>query len=243
MGKLQNAPLIEVIFEVKWDVNLKSDLIDFQYLHGDLYSSIKNKYPFRENLTPPEIPFEALKGLPVFRFRETNNSYPLIQIGPGVITINMLNDKYIWGNFQNTIHEVIDILNTIYPKIKTIKLKPALAYIDFVRIDKKLTNSIDFINQNLNININNNILTDTQTIVSDINFTVNYKIKEDVLSLNITDGQINNTTDGIILQTKVIGANISNENNELKTWLENSHDLSSKTFKSIIKESLYNTFK
>ena len=243
MSKLLNAPLIEVIFELRWEINLKSDLIDFQYLHGDLYSSLKDKYPHRENLIPPEIPFEAVKGMPVFRFRETNNSYPLIQIGPGLLTVNALNDSYVWSDFKQEIYNVLDVLNQIYPKINTLNLKPGLTYIDFLSMDKKAINSIDFINENLNVAISNTILTDAQILVNDINFTVNYKIKENLLSLNVADGKVNDNTDGIILQTKVIGNNNSYNNQELKSWLEGSHELSSKTFKSIIKEELYNSFK
>ena len=41
MSKLPKAPLVEVVFELKWDIKIKSDLDDFQYLYGDLYANLK----------------------------------------------------------------------------------------------------------------------------------------------------------------------------------------------------------
>ena len=70
MSKLPNAPLLEVIFEIKWDITNKSDIAKFQYLHGDLYSNLKDKYFYRESLLPSEVPFEMVKGMPVYRFRK-----------------------------------------------------------------------------------------------------------------------------------------------------------------------------
>ena len=133
MSKLPNAPLVEVVFELRWDINSKSDLVDFQYLHGDLYSSIKDSFPIRENLVPPDIPFEALKAIPVFRFRKSNNSYPLIQIGPGVISFNTVDEFYEWENFRDEVNLLIDKINEIYPKFDHLSKKTSLIYIDFIK--------------------------------------------------------------------------------------------------------------
>ena len=75
MSKLPKAPLVEVVFELKWDIKIKSDLDDFQYLYGDLYANLKNEFPNRERLTPLEIPFDALINIPVFRFTKNENKY------------------------------------------------------------------------------------------------------------------------------------------------------------------------
>ena len=136
MSKLPKAPLVEVVFELKWDIKMKSDLDDFQYLYGDLYANLKDEFPNRERLTPLEIPFDALINIPVFRFTKNENKYPLIQIGPGVISINTLNEFYVWEDFRENIHKLLDILKDIYPKFQTLKIIPALIYIDFLLIFK-----------------------------------------------------------------------------------------------------------
>jgi uncharacterized protein (TIGR04255 family) len=243
MSKLPNAPLVEVIFEIKWDITNKSDIVDFQYLHGDLYSHLKGKYPHRENLVSPEVPFDIVRGIPVFRYRESNNSYPLVQIGPGLITVNTTDSKYFWDEFRNEANNVLFILSEIYPKYRNLTLSPILIYIDFFELDKTNCNSFEFINTNFQLHFSENFIHEEGTALSDLNFTFNYKFKDDILSLNIRDGKINKNKEGIVLQTKVIGKKEKYSKNELESWLDNAHELSSKTFKSLTKGDLYETFK
>lgn len=242
MSKLPKAPLVEVVFELKWDIKMKSDLDDFQYLYGDLYANLRNEFPNRERLTPLEIPFDALINIPVFRFTKNDNKYPLIQIGPGVISINTLNDFYVWEDFRDNIHKLLDILKDIYPKFQTLKIKPALIYIDFLKFKETDSSGYNFINENLNISVNSNILNNIESTISDINVNANYQIGTDLLSIRINEGKANNSTDGLVLQTKVNGNEQSYDKDTLKEWLESAHLLSSKTFKSLIKENLYKTF-
>ncbi len=41
MSKLPNAPLVEVIFELRWKVDKNDELVKCQYLHGDLFAKVK----------------------------------------------------------------------------------------------------------------------------------------------------------------------------------------------------------
>ncbi len=245
MSKLPNAPLMEVIFEIKWDIMNKADIIDFQYLHGDLYSNLKDKYPHRENLIPPEVPFDVVRGMPVFRFRENENSYPLVQVGPGLLTINTIDSKYFWQKFRGEASKVLSILNKIYPKCKELNLSPALTYIDFFDFDKEKMTSVDFINTNLQLNITESFINETEikAELNDINFKFNYKVNDDILSLNLSDGKVNNNKGGIVLQTKVIGKKDKYSKDELETWIDTSHELSSDIFKSLTKGKLFESFK
>lgn len=242
MSKLPNAPLVEVIFELKWDIKMKSDLDDFQYLYGDLYANLREEFPIRERLTPLEIPYDALRNIPVFRFSKNENKYPLIQIGPGVLSINTLNNFYEWEHFRENIHNLINILTKIYPKFQNLKITPALVYIDFLKFSSENKSGYDFVNENLNISMNSNILNDIKSEISEININANYKVDSNVLSIRINEGKVIPSIDGIVVQTKVNGLENSYDIETLKNWLEKAHFLSSKTFKSLIKEDLYKTF-
>src|SRR5258708_6704442 len=105
MSKLPSAPLIEVVFELRWTIE-QQEAQSIQYLSGDLYPHIKDKYPFRE----------AIQGFPLFgnspssRFRVAQNDYPLVQIGPGVLTINTTDAKYFWKEYEA---EVIDVIQKL----------------------------------------------------------------------------------------------------------------------------------
>jgi len=243
MSKLPNAPLLEVIFEIKWDISKKSDIIDFQYLHGDLYSNLKEKFPHRENLIPPEIPLDAVKGLPVFRYREERESYPLVQIGPGVITVNTIDSSYYWNKFSDEINNTINIFSNIYNNYDKLSLSPILTYIDFFEYDKSKITPIEFINSNLQLNVNENFLNIDNANLSDVNFTFNYQIGNNIVSLNLRDGKIKDSKNGIIMQTKVIGKKDIYTVANLAMWLEDTHKLNSNIFKSITKGHLFESFK
>lgn len=88
MSKLPKAPLVEVVFELRWEIAEKADLMQVEYLYGDIYAELKDKYPHRERILPIEIPVDLTVNKPVFRYRANKNSYPLIQLGPGLITLN-----------------------------------------------------------------------------------------------------------------------------------------------------------
>lgn len=243
MSKLPKAPLLEVIFELKWDITNKADIVDFQYLHGDLYSSLKTKYSHRENLIPPEVPIEVVKGAPVFRYRESHGSYPLVQIGPGLISINTIDNKYYWEEFLDEAKFVLNTLNNIYPKYKELNLSPALTYIDFYEYDKKHFTPIEFINSNLQLEVSEKFLNISEARLNDVNWTFNYQIKDNVVSLNLQNGKVNNDKDGIVSQIKVIGKKEKYNSDELVSWLESTHELSSNLFKSLTNGTLYESFK
>jgi len=243
MSKLPNAPLVEVIFEIKWDISNRTDVVDFQYLHGDLYSRLKERYAFRESLVPPEVPFEVMKGIPVFRFRPQKNGHPLVQIGPGLLTFNALDSQYYWEEFREESNRLIGILDDIYPKYKELDVSPILTYIDFFEYDRKNVNSLDFINSYLQLNISPSFMDSGDATFKDMNAQLNYKVRNGSLSLNISDGKINNEKDGVVLQTKVIGDKKRYTKPDLSLWIDTAHELSSKVFKSLTTGELFESFK
>lgn len=243
MSKLPNAPLLEVIFEIKWDITSNTDIVDFQYLHGDLYSYLKPKYPYRENLLHPDIPLEIVKGNPVFRFREKLGSYPLIQIGPGLISLNTIDEKYYWKEFRDESNQILNTLKEIYPKYSELNLSPALIYIDFFDFNKDNKTSLDFINSNFKLSLNNTFMNNFVSKMNDVNLTFNYEVDKMIISLNLRDGKINNKKDGLVLQTKVVGKKEKYDTEKLKEWLDSAHKLSSDMFKSLTAGKLYESFK
>jgi uncharacterized protein (TIGR04255 family) len=243
MSKLPNAPLLEVIFEIKWDITSKTDIVDFQYLHGDLYSNLKSKYSHRENLLPPEVPLDIVKGNPVFRFREKQGSYPLVQIGPGLISLNTIDEKYFWNQFRDESNEVLRVLNEIYPKYSELNLSPALTYLDFFEYDKNKETPLEFINSNFQLSLKDNFMSKTDSTMNDVNFTFNYEVDEKIVSLNLRNGKINNDKEGLVLQTKVFGKKRKYNTEKLQEWLDSAHDLSSNMFKSLTNGKLYESFK
>jgi uncharacterized protein (TIGR04255 family) len=240
MSKLPKAPLLEVIFEINWDITNKNDIINFQYLHGDLYSNIKENYSYRENLLPPEVPYDVAKGMPVYRFRKEEAGYPLVQIGPGILTYNTVDELYFWESFENEINNLTKSFSVVFSEINKINLIPTLTYIDFFEIDLQNENIVDFVNQNLNLNVKQSIIENDRA--KDINLNLSYEIDNNILSLNLRGGSANNK-EGIVLQTKLIGKKQKYSSKEQIEWLNEAHEICSDIFKKITTEKLYNSFK
>jgi uncharacterized protein (TIGR04255 family) len=89
---LRNKPLLEAIFELRWELQeqapgLKLDP-HYKILIGSLYDRVKDEYPFHEELPTATIPDEISGYIVKHRFRKSENGWPLIQLGPGVVTLN-----------------------------------------------------------------------------------------------------------------------------------------------------------
>jgi uncharacterized protein (TIGR04255 family) len=239
MSKLPNAPLVEVIIEFKWNIDSKEELADIQYLYGDLYNELKNKYPFRENILPVEMPIEMTINKPVHRFRAEKGGYPLLQVAPGIITLNTIDDKYYWNSFFNDAKELIQTFFNVHPVEN--KIAPALLYIDFFPFDFHENNVHEFINRKFNITFGQSFL-ETEKLPADFNMGFAYNIDLGDLRVNFQKGK-NNGAEGILLQTRINGKPDKPHNEIINNWLKEAHTLSSNLFKQLTEGELYESFK
>ncbi len=241
MSKLPKAPLLEVIFELRWQIKQKSDLTKYQYLIGDLYSAIKQTYPVRESLAPPEVPTDILINNPVHRFRKDKNQYPLVQIGPGVLTLNTTDDNYYWNDFYNWAETLNNEFFSVF-QIENETFKSNLLYLDFFKFDFKSQNVNDFINESFNISVNQGFMKGTgNPFHLDLGFF--YETDLGNLSVTLKKGQNGKKEDGIVMQTSLHGKDSMKSSDNVLSWLNQAHEFSSKSFKEITKGELYNSFK
>lgn len=116
---LKNKPLVEAILEVRWELE-KGPLPDmkrdphYKFLLGKLFDSVKNEYPHREELPTAEMPDELTPYVVQHRFRSKPDGWPLLQVGPGVFTVNDT-ESYEWQSFERRINDVIPKLITAQP--------------------------------------------------------------------------------------------------------------------------------
>ncbi len=241
MSRLPNAPLVEVVFELRWQIQDKSDLLSFQYLFGDLYSELKNKYPVRESLTPPEIPLDVFINQPIYRYRIEKEKYPLYQIGPGILTVNTIDEVYFWDDFYKSSEEILDTFIGIGSFDKELKFKPSLLYFDFFPFDFSSDNVHDFLNEKFNITFKQNFM--DESIPTNLNLGFYYKTKIGDIATTFQKGKNNKKNDGIVLRTKIDGLSYKLNKNDLLKWINDAHKLSSQSFKELTKGKLYETFK
>lgn len=241
MSKLSKA-LIEVIFEIKWTVQGKKEIQEVQYLHGDLYPLLKSKYPFRESVNP-NVPIDLLlMHAPSHRFRTAASDYPLVQVGPGLVTVNTVDSKYYWEEYEASIMEVIGHLQSVYSLKHHHDVHLVLQYIDLLKFDFQKGDIVKFMEENLNISIKQGFYKGNSTANNAL-LILNYPMELGSLNINVGRGKDNKGFDGVTISTNIVSGNIKPEIALIRKWLNDSHEVCSTLFKDMTRGKLYESFK
>ncbi len=240
MSKLPNAPLIEVVIELRWQITQKNELTEIQYLYGDLYNELKDKFPHRESIIPVDIPIEMTLNQPVHRFRARAGGYPLIQIGPGILTLNTIDDIYEWNSFFKDTQETIEKFLKVYT-LPDKQVVPGIMFIDFFSFNFEENDVLDYINRNFKATLSQSFFEADKPPI-DFNMGFAYNIELGQLRVNLQKGIVNKS-EGILLQTRINGKPLLAKEEKLGKWLNDAHELTSDLFKQLTAGNLYETFK
>lgn len=160
---LENAPLIEVIAEIRWE------LVPLGLVPGaaiDPYFDLASKtltgklrelgFGIVEPQVPPEVPKELVAGNPINRYRTEQGAWPLYQHGPGVFTCNITPPYKGWTGFRPTLLSGLRALIESYPvPQETLKISSlALRYVDAFTEAHGRNEAESFLRESLKININ-----------------------------------------------------------------------------------------
>lgn len=238
ISRLKNAPLLEVIFELQWDMSNK-DWENYPYLHGDLYEKMKTDYSDREVLLPPYLPKQILEGKVQYRFKQ-NNGYPLFQLGAGVLTFHATDEEYEWDIYNSKIEGLLDSFFSVN-NIGKKEYLPTLSYYDFLKVDLNSNNVFEYISKHLNLDIEQNAHKFEQN-PHDFNFGFSYNIGFANLNVRIDSGQKDDDNKGLIVQTQLNAVSRYNRKSETMSWLDMAHDFTSQYFKDLTEGELYESF-
>ena len=101
MKKLPKAPLQEVIFEVKWELSLDDQtqaFIDpgYQFGQGKFENAVAKDFPIYKSRLPADILVQMLGHKTVHQFWKGERNWPVLQLGPGILTVNATEKNYEW---------------------------------------------------------------------------------------------------------------------------------------------------
>ena len=156
--KLTHPPLVEAILEVRWQLQEQAPgvAVDPKYklLVGRLYDRLNGDYPFHEPLPTASMPDEMLGYVVQHRFRAAEGAWPLIQVGPGLVTLNDTRD-YTWKTFEVKSRQLVDALYSAYPDAGTALRVGSLQlrYIDAIPFDFEWADVLQFLAENLKITL------------------------------------------------------------------------------------------
>ena len=136
----KKAPLVEMVAEVRWDLAplaaVPNAALDpfHDSLKGALTTELaKGGFSLVEELVPAEVPREFLAGQVVTRYRKSASEWPIIQLGPGVFTVNVDASYSGWATFRPYLELAFNALVSSHPapqawKVNLVRLIAIDAY-------------------------------------------------------------------------------------------------------------------
>ena len=254
--RLKNKPLIEAIFELRWFLQQKgvdpSIRVDPNYniLLGRLYDRIIKKYPHHEKLPASNMPNEIVGYIVQHRFRVAADTWPLIQIGPGVITLNDTKN-YTWEDFFKRVSDLLKNLINSYPVRKELKLNMLhLRYIDGIEFNFDEDNIFQFLEDKMKtkIEFHSELFKGTGVKHLPAGFSLDYSFfsnkPKGTIALKFRRGKLEKK-DALIWETvlEAHNENIPKTEKGIKNWLNSAHSLTSDWFFKTIEGELFERFK
>lgn len=258
MSKLKNAPLVEVVFEIKWGKTIQDGReLRIEFSQEELLMPGKfqihaeeARYEYLEvvqNLSP--IPH-----LVKYRYREKPNSYPLYQLGGGVFTLNQADIggfEYDWDIFKEDAKKGIELFEKSYPyPIKDLPLIDIqLLYRDAVTAENDQS-IFDFISENMNVGnftlpsvLNGNDYTDSSS--GSITFQIQSKnpSAQVICKINqgVSQGKRAFIIDSIVISKANVFAEITSKS--LLDWCLSAHGHQSTVFNAIFTDKQMDLFR
>ncbi len=102
---LGTSPLVEAWLDLRWQLQPGSQegfFLDPQFplALGTFYQSVRERFGYQEPLKASTAPLEFLPHVVRYRFRPAPDEWPLLQLGPGVATVNFTRPPYSWTEFK-----------------------------------------------------------------------------------------------------------------------------------------------
>jgi len=240
MSKLPNAPLIEVIFEIRWEMKGQQEFDKFELLIGSMHDALNDTFPIMRNLKHDHhLPLSFFNNAPTHRF-ESSNGYPLYQLGPGILSVNTVDAHYEWSEFKRLIEMICKCFIEKMNFNQNVVLSTSLKYLDFYKINPMEYNLNDYFSRYLKLQINSSLFSDFNNPLFS-NFATAYSTNIGVLGLQIVTGEYNGIK-GVIVDSTMTGKFDENHSSEIQSWIENAHEYISDFFKKMTKGELYESF-
>jgi uncharacterized protein (TIGR04255 family) len=252
--ELKNKPLVEAVLEVKWA--LKAHLqpgieIDPHYrlLLGRFSERIEKEYPYHEPLPSSQIPDGMVAHSVQHRFRVGNGKWPLIQIGPGILTINETS-SYTWQDYGERCKKVMSHLYDAYPAKTDLSFTDlSLRYIDAMDFDYNVNNLLSFLSEKLKtkIELPSSLFqgTGVKEYPIGLNWQISFKQEKPggIVSIRFATGQ-KDKSPSIIWETLVqtAGQHLPKIPDGFPQWLDDAHAITDDWFFKLIEGDLERRF-
>jgi uncharacterized protein (TIGR04255 family) len=258
---LSNKPLVEAILEMRWllfpaagqgvSENAPPGLAvdpNYRLALGRFAASVEGDFPHHEQLLSASIPDEIASNMVQHRFRAGPDSWPLAQLGPGILTFNDT-DGYDWPVFRDKAKSVVAALNRSYPSNgKPVFNRAALKYIDAVPFDYLKHSAFDFFGK---LKIRTGLTVDFLTPLGvepspgSMLWRASFRSKNPAAALSIQiSTALKEKERSIVWETTISSADneVPTTDHSFAAWLEAAHKTTSDVFLKMTEGELYNGF-
>ena len=262
--KLPYAPLIEVVFELRWALEGSKGL-PIQLQHDPAYPLLA--YEFTEKAKPHGFNVRReMKASPTgplghsiqYRFYKDDESpFPIWQIGPGIFAYNE-SANYEWESFKSSLRKAAQALLSSYPKTKALQIRPVymeLRYIDTYTSELLgHTDLAKFLDNDVNLMLKPNDFLNLDHFAGHFEGRVEIvrrlsRDKESVFRLEIGTGEADSKP-AIIVISKVVkkshdmklGNNSRSIVSNMIHWADEAHELTHEFFQNFVGEALMKKF-
>ncbi len=265
---LKNKPLIEAIFELRWRHKINNlEETDtppykkdqkmrinphYKLLVGRLYDKLIDEYPYHEELPASDIPVEFVGYIVQHRFRKDEKEWPLIQLGPGILTVNDTKG-YTWEDFEKRVEKAVETLFALYPKSgeDLIIERLMLRYIDSVDFNYENDNIFEFLKEKMKTQIilYEKLFEATNVELLPSNFDLRFDFKthdpKGTVFLRFVRGKSNIRKTDILLWETVVRSTseeVPKRQSGIANWIKKAHNLTDDWFFKLIEGDLEKRF-
>jgi len=252
---LLNPPLVEAVYELRWELQGDQQTgrfrdVAYPMMYGRMYEKLKNEFPLIEDLPSIQMHPEAGPFVVRHRMRKERNGWPLMQVGPGILTIND-GKGYSWAQFKRLILLAIQTIVELYPaeSFPLNFIKSEVRYISAVPFDIQRENPLDFLGEKLHVKVavdkemfeNNNVFDKPNAVSVNLAYALNRPLGNVMLSANL--GQIDGRP-AYIMQSVIqsVGETVPQEESGIEVWLEEAHETAEHCFMTLYKGELLQKF-
>jgi len=245
---LPNKPLIEAILEVRWGQDGQPDPA-YPLIVGRLYERLRSEFPAIEDLPIVAVPAEISVHQVRHRFRKTKDGWPLVQVGPGVLTVNET-DGYRWRDFSERAKALLPLLHETHPKPETIQITSLLLrYVNAIEFDYSSADVLAYLAEKMRVSLSFVPSTREAGIVSgnpkSLGLQVVFPSRTPIGSLILLVGTGKRKgTNAIVWETnfRSVEEEIPRLPEAFPAWLDNAHDTVEKWFIEMVRGDLLAQF-
>lgn len=246
---------MEAILEIRWAVPSQSAgpfrTVDNDYalLLGRFFDRVRSEYPFHERLPTAVLPDQLIAHLAQHQFRVAAQQWPLIQLGPGLLTVNDT-QQYSWTDFRARCTDAVTSLLSAHPDPTQLQnLQITLRYLDAIAYDHEQENVFDFLRMKLKLDVSmpSELFRKTEVLSKPAEFVwqaaFRAKRPAGVVSFKIGLGEKDGVS-SLILDTAVISGDGDAPALDVHftNWIDDAHEITSTWFKELTAGELYDSF-